>query len=149
MAWDATVLAHRATGFLLPAATWNTIMDDIVDLDARYSTSGNFTPGMAFGGGTTGITYSSQNAVYLKIGLFVFFYGRLILTSKGSSTGAAKITGLPAAGQNAISAPIGATMFTSYSLASSLVSFQGYVQNGAQEITLTGNTAASSFMTGL
>ena len=54
-----------------------------------------FTPGLSFGGGTTGITYANQNANATKIGPIVIASGYIALTAKGSSTGSAKITGLP------------------------------------------------------
>lgn len=56
---------------------------------------GTWTPGVAFGGATTGITYSSQTGLYTKIGRVVFLEGQIILTSKGSATGNATITGFP------------------------------------------------------
>jgi hypothetical protein len=56
---------------------------------------GTWTPGISFGGGTTGITYSSQTGTYTKIGNRVFIDGIFTLSNKGSSTGAALITGLP------------------------------------------------------
>ena len=58
---------------------------------------GTFTPVLTFGGGTTGITYSGgrQLGQYTKIGDTVHIYIHIQLTSKGSSTGAAQITGLP------------------------------------------------------
>lgn len=56
---------------------------------------GTFVPAVAFGGGTTGLTYSAQQGAYVKIGLLVFLTLRITLTSKGSSTGAATVTGLP------------------------------------------------------
>lgn len=61
---------------------------------------GTFTPGVAFGGGTTGITYSTQTGAYRQIGGIVFFTIVLTLTNKGSSTGAATLTGMPVAGAN-------------------------------------------------
>lgn len=60
-----------------------------------YTAAGSWTPGIAFGGGTTGITYSSQVGKYTQIGNIVFFSCIVTLSSKGSSTGAATITGLP------------------------------------------------------
>ena len=54
-----------------------------------------FTPGVAFGGGATGITYAVQLGNYIKIGRMVFFSLDVLLTNKGSSTGSATITGLP------------------------------------------------------
>ena len=62
---------------------------------SQYAKSGNFTPAVTFGGGNTGITYSQQVGKYSRIGNTVFFSLRIILTSKGSSTGAALITALP------------------------------------------------------
>ncbi len=54
-----------------------------------------FTPGIAFGGGTTGITYTTQLGQYVRIGNIVYIQGRITLSSKGSSTGGATVTGLP------------------------------------------------------
>ena len=59
-----------------------------------YETS-TFTPELTFGGASTGITYASRGGVYTKIGNRVFFTLSMQLTSKGSSTGAARVTGLP------------------------------------------------------
>ena len=56
---------------------------------------GTWTPGFAFGGGTTGITYSEQNGNYTKIGGFVFASYNISISSKGSSSGQASLTGLP------------------------------------------------------
>ena len=58
---------------------------------------GTFTPVVAFGGGSSGITYSSgrQLGQYTKIGDVVHIYMHIQLTSKGSSTGQVTITGLP------------------------------------------------------
>lgn len=56
---------------------------------------GTWTPAITFGGGNTGITYSNQSGDYTKIGRVVVVTGRINLSSKGSSTGAAVMTGLP------------------------------------------------------
>jgi hypothetical protein len=56
---------------------------------------GTFTPGIQFGGGTTGITYTDQIGVYTRIGRVVVFDLMVTLSAKGSSTGSAQITGLP------------------------------------------------------
>ena len=57
--------------------------------------SSSFTPVLKFGGGTTGITYSSQEGVWTRYGNVLFINIYMVLTSKGSSTGTATITGLP------------------------------------------------------
>ena len=56
---------------------------------------GTWTPALSFGGGTTGITYSGQTGYYVKIGRLVQVGGTIALSSKGSSTGTAVISGLP------------------------------------------------------
>lgn len=61
---------------------------------------GTWTPTLTFGGGSTGITYSEQSGKYLKIGQLVFVKSRITLTSKGSSTGQALVTGLPFTAEN-------------------------------------------------
>ena len=54
-----------------------------------------FTPGMSFGGGSTGITFTQQVGAYVKIGAMVFFNIGIILSNKGSSTGNCNVTNLP------------------------------------------------------
>jgi hypothetical protein len=56
---------------------------------------GTWTMGVAFGGAAVGVTYSENTGTYTKIGRQVTVNGYLVLTSKGSSTGAARVTGLP------------------------------------------------------
>lgn len=59
--------------------------------------SGTWTPGVSFGGGTTGITYALQSGIYTRVNNIIYVAASVTLTSKGSSTGAALITGLPIA----------------------------------------------------
>jgi hypothetical protein len=67
-----------------------------VSLSSAFYTTGNFTPSLTFGGSSTGITYSTTpSGTYTKIGNIVMFSLGLTLTSKGSATGVASITGLP------------------------------------------------------
>lgn len=61
---------------------------------------GTFTPSLTFGGAAVGMTYGTQAGSYTKIGNLVTVQIRLVLTAKGSSTGAAIITGLPFASAN-------------------------------------------------
>jgi hypothetical protein len=56
-----------------------------------------WTPGVSFGGGTAGITYTRQKGTYSLVGNRVVLDFSIILSSKGSSTGIASITGLPIA----------------------------------------------------
>jgi hypothetical protein len=61
----------------------------------NYYEEGTFTPVLAFGGNSVGITYSIQNGTYTRVGRIVNISFRIILTSRGSSTGAAQIKNLP------------------------------------------------------
>lgn len=54
-----------------------------------------FTPAVAFGGSSTGITYTTQTGFYTLIGKICFFEINITLSSKGAQVGAATITGLP------------------------------------------------------
>lgn len=56
---------------------------------------GTWTPSMTFGGGSTGITYATQQGFYRKIGALVYVEARVVLSNKGSSTGVALIVTLP------------------------------------------------------
>lgn len=55
----------------------------------------SFTPGLTFGGGNTGITYGARAGRYQRIGKWVHFFIQIFLSSKGTSTGIAQVTGLP------------------------------------------------------
>jgi hypothetical protein len=62
-------------------------------------TYGTFTPAIAFGGGTTGITYSAQSGVYVETVLDdgkikVEYSIDMTVSANGSSTGAMTVTGL-------------------------------------------------------
>jgi hypothetical protein len=56
---------------------------------------GTWTMGVAFGGASVGVTTSANTGSYTKIGRQVTVNGFLQLSSKGSSSGVATITGLP------------------------------------------------------
>lgn len=75
---------------------------------------GSFTPGVSFGGGTTGITYGAQVGQYTQIGNLVHFTFLVQMTNKGSSTGSALLTGFPvaAAGNQCVMTAIKMTNFT-------------------------------------
>ena len=74
---------------------------------------GSWTPGIAFGGAAAGVGYGAATAGrFTKVGRLCVASGTVVLTSKGSSTGAAAISGLPhaaLAGDVAATASIGWT----------------------------------------
>jgi hypothetical protein len=61
---------------------------------------GTWTAGFAFTGASVDIAYGSQTGFYTKVGNLVTVQCNMRLTSKGSSAGAARITGLPFPVQN-------------------------------------------------
>jgi hypothetical protein len=65
---------------------------------------GTWTMGVSFGGASAGVTFANNTGTYTKIGRQVTVTGYANLTSKGSSTGAAAITGLPFTIANTLSA---------------------------------------------
>jgi hypothetical protein len=56
---------------------------------------GTWTPSLIFSGGGVGITYNTQAGKYVKVGSKVSVNCYLVLSNKGSSTGNARIEGLP------------------------------------------------------
>ena len=111
LAPDGTGVVSVTTAAIVPSGdradslgsttnSWDNLYCDGVSFDdgtnvlAIYDKD-TFTPVLEFGGGTTGITYSSQIGTYWKIGTIIVINIVLVLTNKGSSTGTATITGLP------------------------------------------------------
>jgi hypothetical protein len=93
-----------------------------------YKDNGTWTPGITFGGGVTGITYGTQTGAYTKIGKLVFVSWDIVLTSKGTDTGGATISGLP---------------FTSSTLVNQAATI-GYQQNMATTVTIYGRVESSN-----
>ncbi len=59
------------------------------------STNGTFTPSITFGGGSTGITYTTQQGFYTLFPGAYFFSIYILLSNKGSDTGPVEIISLP------------------------------------------------------
>ena len=72
----------------------------------------DFTPVLDFGGASVGMTYANQLGQLTRIGNRAFGQMRITLTAKGSSTGFARITGLPiTASAASIANPVQITSF--------------------------------------
>ena len=106
---------------------------------------GTWTMGVSFGGASVGVTTSANTGTYTKIGRKVTVNGYLLLSSKGSSTGVAKITGLP------FTIPNSATNYSAASLFFINISFTNQFQSFGEisttgfvleQITLLGATSA-------
>jgi hypothetical protein len=106
---------------------------------------GTWTPGISFGNGTTGLTYTVQTGSYTKIGRAVLLQGHVALSAKGSSTGQARITGLPFS-----AAGIGTITIGYFGNMASLVDGIICLINGSAATTgdlRTGNAATAVAMT--
>jgi hypothetical protein len=101
----------------------------------------SFTPAFEFGGGTTGLTYTTQTGRYTKIGNRVFFTITLVINSNGSSTGSARITGLPFTSSNAANY---ACAILAEGLAASVLSVQAQVVGNGTAIALYSFTAGTT-----
>jgi hypothetical protein len=105
---------------------------------------GNWTPGLAFNGSATGITYATDYPAgyWTRKGDEYTVTGAIVLTSKGSfnANDVAKITGLPAACANANAAYSAVTLrLTNITFADH---YQGYVEKGVSTIALEEITKA-------
>lgn len=90
-AYDA---ADVMTKLLTVDGSGSALDADLLDGVAHYATAA-FTPSLAFDGLSTGITYAIRVGRYIKFGKLVYFSVTLQLSSKGTATGSASITGLP------------------------------------------------------
>lgn len=98
-----TSTINGASTFKLPAGFSAIIISDGTNYTAirmDIATEGSFTPTLAFGGGSTGITYSTQIGRWKRTFDSVQFWLNVGISSKGSSTGAASIGGLPITSDN-------------------------------------------------
>jgi len=95
---------------------------------------GTWTMGISFGGASVGVTYVLNTGRYTKIGRQITASGYLVLSSKGSSTGDASITGLPFTSANDFRAITAAALrLDSVSFANA---FQAYVDGGVTIVSL-------------
>ena len=93
----STALYHSGTKKLSTTANGICFNSDSAAANALDDyEEGNWTPTIAFSGGTTGITYhATTNGRYTKIGRAVNIRAYIMLTDKGSDTGNMTMHGLP------------------------------------------------------
>ena len=103
---------------------------------------GTFTPSVAFGGASVGVTYFDRIGNYTKIGRQVFVTLYLALTNSGSSTGSATIEGLPFTNGNANrgNQAVGSIRFDNITYTGTLQIFvpNSTTQIGFQQVTEAG-----------
>lgn len=92
--WEGSVVFDTTTNRLAysDGSSW---LQVATTADLITQATGTFTPALAFGGSTTGVTYTTQTGNYSRIGNLVFIEINIVLTSNGSGTGAATIANLP------------------------------------------------------
>ena len=78
-----------APAFINDAGTTGTL--------ASHVSATSWTPSLRFGGASVGMTFTTQIGRYARMGNLVKFEATLVLSAKGSSTGAATIVTLPLA----------------------------------------------------
>lgn len=97
---------------------------------------GTWTPIVSFGFGTTGITYSIQGGYYVKVGQMVLIQLRTIFTAKGSSTGNARISGLPFNCTSVTGQAYTPVTWGYYAGFTALPTPTGYIETGNADINL-------------
>lgn len=103
---DPTVNDDESNGFFVGVWFYNesaaslfqcidSTIGNAVWVNKPTASQGSFTPSLEFGGSSTGITYTTQSGNYSRTGNLIVLNIFLNLSSKGSETGNATITGLP------------------------------------------------------
>jgi hypothetical protein len=91
---NLVMAAGKGIDFSATANSSGSLGGELLD---DYET-GTWTPTLTFGGSSgssAGVSYSSQLGSYIKIGRMIYLNCRIALSSKGSGSGAARVTGLP------------------------------------------------------
>lgn len=85
---------------LLELSGGNSRKITFANVKASLPATGSWTPVIAFGGASVGVTYSVQVGRYIRQGNVVTASCHITLTNNGSSTGSATITGLTFTAKN-------------------------------------------------
>lgn len=109
---------------------------DNTNVMSTYAT-GTWTPALAFGGSSTGITYTTQLGKYWQIGAVVHYDVFIILSSKGAQTGSATVS-LPFASASDGHFPVQSLLFsgTINAFPTSTTQATGYIAPGSSLVTL-------------
>ena len=76
-------------------AQWSNVASLLPPYLQAYVPPTKFSPVLQFGGANVGITYLNQSGIYTQMANVIEFTVFITLTSKGTSTGVATVTGLP------------------------------------------------------
>ena len=129
------------TGNLVPGTaakginfTANTPASGMTSQLLNWYEEGTFTPTITFSGASVGITYSTQNGLYTRIGDVVHVIANVRLTSKGSSTGTANIAGLPYSQRTLTDGEAAISIQANNFAATVITQVMGYVVSGSNTI---------------
>lgn len=111
---------------------------ELLNPNMPYLAAAGFTPAVAFGGSSTGVTYAARQGYLSRIGDRAFFELTVVLSSKGAQVGAATVTGLPVA-SNAASLNVAAITISNADAfaATAITQLGGYISAGGSVINLT------------
>lgn len=107
---------------------------------------GTFTPGLTFGGASTGITYLARAGRYTKVGDLVTITGYVALNSNGTASGLARITDLPFTSSNddANMPWLGIALLTGAGLASTELAVRSIIDANSTVIKLQYQTTTGT-----
>lgn len=80
--------------------TINTSTGQMGSTSSTGTTKTSWTPGLSFGGGTTGLTYTTQAGYYTQVGNIVYYSLNIVINAAGISTGSVSVTGFPVTSAN-------------------------------------------------
>ena len=89
------VLADQDADYLVALDSSGAELKKILVADLFNSNTPAWTPTIAFGGGSTGVTYAARTVEAVKLGDLVMVSAYILLSSKGTDTGDATIEAMP------------------------------------------------------
>lgn len=143
-AWILLNPANPVTGGQIKFPATQNASSDANTLDDYKE--GTWTPAITFGGGSTGLTYTTQTGTYTKIGRMVMVQAAITLSAKGSSTGTFALIGMPFATAVAFAAipDLGNVTYSGLTAGFVLVLNAGSSNFSARGLTTTGQTSTAS-----
>lgn len=136
-----TVPAARTSGFATVATSGSASDLSTGTLpSAAFPTVSSWTPVLKFGGATTGITYSTQTGSILRLGKLIIAQAHITLSSKGTATGNATITGLTDTSR----AESGKILWPYYAGMAGMTSAGGFIDANGTTLNLLGNASEAA-----
>jgi hypothetical protein len=132
-------------GDVVSAAMFNRPYEEIVALATQLKTLGTWTP--VIGGATSqsGQSYTTQVGYYVQVGKIVVAQATILLSNKGTITGAVVLRGLPVAGANVSAGYSGTVHFGHFTgMATNWSSLHGIVNDASTSAEITGVSAAGT-----